>query len=174
MEKWKDIKDYEYLYQVSNHGNIRSLDRIVEYSNGKKALHKGRIKSQPTNCKTEYRIAVLSKNNKQRAFKISRLVAFAFIDNKNDLPVVNHIDGNKKNDHFSNLEWCTYSHNSLHAFDNGLSKKKSKYTGVGWDKNRNKYGAYVYRDNKNLFVGRFDTEELAAEAIARFKIENKY
>ena len=172
MEHWKDISGYEGIYQVSNFGRIKSLERVLVYSNGRKARHRERIKSQPLDCKTEYRIAVLSKKNIQRAFKISRLVAKAFVSNPSAHPVVNHIDGDKKNDHFLNLEWCTYSYNNLHAFDLGLSKRKLSHTGISWDKSRGKWIAFLYRGNKNLFVGRFHVLDDAIKAVKEFKYDS--
>lgn len=170
-EEWKTINGYEGLYEVSNMGRVRSLDRKVIYKNGKEHLHKGRIKSQPNDCKTEYRVAVLSRENKLRAFKISRLVATNFIENKDKLPCVNHIDGNKKNDNILNLEWCTQSRNNIHAFDTGLSKYKNKTRGLFWDKERGRWIAYLYRNNKNIFIGRFDSHEIALTQLKKSREE---
>lgn len=88
-------------------------------------------------------------------------------ENKNNYKVVNHINGNKKDDRVENLEWCTYSYNNIHAFDTGLNKRKCKYTGVSF--HRNKYEAFIYRNNKNIYLGRFDTEEEANEIIINNK-----
>lgn len=160
-EEWADIKGFEGFYQVSNFGRIRSLDRVIRYSNGATAKHKGVIRRASV-C--EYRMAVLSRNNKICALKISRLVALNFVKNPNDLMVVNHIDGNKLNDHFSNLEWCTYSRNSVHAFEIGLSKKVNKTPGVFYESRRGLWAAYIYRGDKNIFVGRVSSEGEAAAA----------
>lgn len=69
-----------------------------------------------------YVLVVLFKNNKQKALRISRLVATAYIPNPSSLPEVNHIDGNKQNNHKDNLEWSTISHNRKHAWSIGLNK----------------------------------------------------
>lgn len=154
-EVWKDIPDFEGYYQVSNYGNVKSLDRVITNSSGRKSIYKGK-KRKPSPC--EYRMIVLSKLGKIKCLKISRLVAKLFVPNPNNHEVVNHIDGQKYNDHFANLEWCTYSHNTLHAFDNNLNKRKNNVPGVFFDPNRGKWASYLYRNSKNIFVGRFESE----------------
>ena len=72
-----------------------------------------------------YRIIHLWKNGVSKNYRVGRLVATIFIPNPNNKPVVNHIDGNKQNDHVSNLEWCTGSENAKHAFDNNLAHNDS-------------------------------------------------
>lgn len=67
-----------------------------------------------------YKITMFFYNNKQRRCFVHRLIALTFIPNPNDLPQVNHKDGNKKNNHVSNLEWCTCAHNIQHAIRTGL------------------------------------------------------
>ena len=62
----------------------------------------------------------ISKNGKYKTRSIHRLMAEAFIENPENLPIINHIDGNKLNDEIENLEWCTYSYNNKHAYDTGL------------------------------------------------------
>ena len=63
-----------------------------------------------------YKVVGLWKNNKATAKTVHRLVALAFIPNPENKPCVNHIDGNKQNNHVSNLEWVTYSENTVHSF----------------------------------------------------------
>lgn len=104
-EIWKAIKNYEHRYAVSSFGNIRS------FVNGNKLLV---IKYKPTG----YAFVCLSKNNIQKYYHVHRLVAEAFIPNINKKPEVNHLDCNKKNNHVSNLEWCTRSENAIHARKN--------------------------------------------------------
>lgn len=64
--------------------------------------------------------------SKRKDYKAHRLVAETFIPNPNNLPCVNHIDGNKRNNHVENLEWITYTENNLHAYKTGLTKSKYK------------------------------------------------
>ena len=114
VEVWKDISGYEDKYQVSNCGNVRSL----EYHNAK-GLKRTKNLKPATDCKGYLRCA-LSKNNILRTFKVHRLVAMAFLENPNNLPQVNHKDGNKKNNRVDNLEWSDNSQNIQHAYNNGL------------------------------------------------------
>ena len=173
MEKWKDIKGYEGYYKISNYGNVKSIDRIVTYSSGKKVFYKSKKRKASI---SEYRMIVLCKNRRCKGFKISRLVAEHFLNKKNGKNIVNHIDGNKHNDNVNNLEWCTYSENTLHAFNNNLNKKKNEVSGVFFEKRRNKWASYIYRNNKNIFVGRFNTEEEAIKERENElkKYENKH
>lgn len=121
QEIWKDIKDYEGLYQVSNFGNVRSLYRIENYSKYKRKRN-GKILRQ--NTTRAYNYVILCKNNKTKTFRTHRLVAETFLPNSNNYPVINHIDGNKQNNRIENLEWCTYKYNIEEAYRLGLSKTK--------------------------------------------------
>lgn len=112
-EIWKDIPGYECLYQVSNLGSVRSLDRTVKKAGQPDAYLKGREIKQFTDHKG-YRVVTLSKDCKLKQIKVHRLVLMAFIPNPDNLPQVNHKDGNKKNNCVENLEWCTNDYNSNH------------------------------------------------------------
>ena len=104
-EEWRDIKGYEGLYQVSNHGRVSSLN-----CRG----HKGCIGIlTPRLDGKGYEMVALYKEGKARNTKVHRLVAQAFIPNPNNYPQVNHKDENKTNNDVKNLEWCTneYNHN---------------------------------------------------------------
>lgn len=118
-EEWKDIEGYEGIYQVSNYGRVKSLDRQVSNGKGLK-LQPGRLLSQSYNQKG-YPIVYLSKNAKQKTITVHRLVALAFVKNIDKKPQVNHIDGIKTNNKANNLEWCTNSENQLHAYRLGLN-----------------------------------------------------
>lgn len=124
MEIWKDIKGYEAFYQVSNIGRVRSLDRVVALGDTFKKI-KGVVLKQ-NNHTVGYSIVSLHENSIQKSYTVHRLVANAFIENKHNKPYVNHIDGDKKNNHYLNLEWCTHEENTVHAVNNGLIKKGSK------------------------------------------------
>lgn len=121
LEIWKDIPGYEGYYQVSNLGNFKSLDRIINYKHGLKRLYPGKsLLLEPT--KDNYRRIVLMKNHIKVRYMAHRLVALSFISNPNNLPIINHKDGCKWNNNVDNLEWCTYSENSQHATKTGLQK----------------------------------------------------
>lgn len=108
-ELWKSIKDYEGLYEVSNFGRIRSVDRYVEQQ-GRMQLYKGCLMS-PFYNNSGYVCIRLSKNNKKHNFTLHRLVAIAFLPNPNNLPCINHIDESHDNNCIDNLEWCDQSYN---------------------------------------------------------------
>ena len=126
-------------YEVSNIGNVRSIDRVVQTAKQPLKL-KGRM-LKPAIDKKGYKRVAIMVDGKLTTLKVHRIVAKAFIDNVNDKPQVNHIDGIKTNNHVSNLEWVNNSENVQHAFDNGLMKAKrlhesprSKQTKEGIDK----------------------------------------
>ena len=110
-EIWKDIVGYEGLYKVSNFGRIKSFSRR---GTTKKIL-------KPWINRQGYLIVDLCKNSKSKHFPIHRLVATAFIQNPENKPEPNHEDGNKFNNHVSNLKWVTKSENIQHAMNSGLN-----------------------------------------------------
>lgn len=120
-EIWKDIPGYEGLYQASSLGRIKSIDRAITYSNRHNHIHKGKILIQ-RECTGGYLYAVLSKEGKVKNCRVHRLVASSFIPNPNNLPQVNHLDKNRKNNSVLNLQWCTGSENQIHSFTNGRSR----------------------------------------------------
>lgn len=128
QEIWKDISGYEGYYQVSNLGNVKSMERIVERKNnetGNLPL-KSRILSLNTYPKG-YKKVTLRKNNTSKSFFVHRLVAEAFIPNPNNYPYVNHKDENPSNNHSDNLEWCTNEYNmSYGTLGYRISLAKSK------------------------------------------------
>lgn len=113
LEIWKDIPDYEGLYQISTLGKVKSFPRKGTHTTKERI-----IKFAKSN--KGYCIAVLKKNNVQKVFSVHRLVAKAFIPNPDNLPQVNHIDGNKLNNCVDNLEWCTNKQNRQHASQHHL------------------------------------------------------
>lgn len=122
MEGWRDIKDYEGLYQVSNLGRIKS------FGNGKTRKEKI-LKSRKDGC--GYHFVTLYKEGKVKTYKVHRLVAQAFIPNPDNLPQINHIDENKSNNCVDNLEWCDCKYNINYGSRNErtaktLSKSLSK------------------------------------------------
>lgn len=110
-EIWKDVNGYEGLYQVSNLGRVKSLENR---SNHKKEMimRFAKIKG--------YNKVTLSKNSESKSYPVHRLVATAFIENPDNKPHVNHIDGDKTNNNADNLEWVTDSENIRHAIKNKL------------------------------------------------------
>lgn len=117
---WLPVKNYENLYEVSDTGIVRSIDRTVLHKTGMQRLYKGKVISLTPHKDTRYMMVSLWKNNKGKAHYVHRLVAQTFLPNPNNLPEVNHIDGNKQNNSVSNLEWVTRKDNVTHAVSTGL------------------------------------------------------
>lgn len=119
-EVWKPLVVFEGGYEVSSFGRLRSIERIVDYG-WKKAKRPSKILS--LRCgKWGYLYTTLSLNKVRKTLKIHRMVATTFIDNPENKPQVNHIDGDKSNNNISNLEWCTAKENVNHAYYKGLRK----------------------------------------------------
>ena len=117
MEEWRDVEGYEGIYQVSNMGRIRSLDRQILSHHNCKISIKGRIIS-PAKCVSGYEEAHLYKNGIRRALLLHRIVAKAFIPNPNNFPEVNHKDENIQNNCVENLEWCDSKYNANYGTRN--------------------------------------------------------
>ena len=125
-EIWKDIKEFEKFYQVSNLGRVRGLDRIVINKLGHKIKRKGQIMKQILDIHG-YPVVHLRKEGISKYFKVHRLVAIAFIPNPNNLPMINHKDENPLNSNVNNLEWCDCKYNNNYGDRNlKLSCTKSK------------------------------------------------
>lgn len=108
-EVWKDIKGYEGKYQVSDRGNVKSLN--YRRSGVENLL-------TPWDAGRGYLQVIFTR----KKYAIHRLVAETFIPNPDNKSDVNHIDGNKKNNNVENLEWCTRQENIIHSWKLGLSK----------------------------------------------------
>ena len=133
-EIWKDIKDYEGLYQISNLGNVRSLDRIVNTKTGQRKI-KGKIMTPKRSgkiCKDGsyyLKINLSDINGSKKSYSIHRLVALHFCNNPDPelFTEVNHIDENKQNNVYSNLEWCDRKINNHHSLiTEKLNESKKK------------------------------------------------
>lgn len=120
IEIWKDIPEYEGLYQISNLGNIKSLKREVKHNYSGSINLKTRILKSSLGGK--YLRVAFCKESKYKYIHVHRILALMFIENPDNLPEVNHIDGNKLNNKLENLEWVTRKENMFHAFKNGLAK----------------------------------------------------
>lgn len=138
MEIYLPILGYERLYEVSNYGNIRSLDKFQDFplftSGGIKKqemaprLVKGK-QMKTTLAANGYLVIGLFKNKKVSQKLVHRLVAEAFIKNPNNKLTVNHIDSNKQNNMVDNLEWATQKENIMHCIKKGIKSTmcKSQY-----------------------------------------------
>ena len=108
-EIWKPIKGFEGLYEVSNMGNVRSLDRYVMNGN-RCCLLKGKPKKAYF-ISTGYLMVDLCKNSQRTHYLIHRLVAEAFIPNPSNLPCIDHINTIKTDNMVENLRWCSCKEN---------------------------------------------------------------
>lgn len=124
-EQWREVEGYEGLYEVSNYGRVRSLDRVVRGRWGNDCVKKGRVLTLSDDGQG-YKIVSLSKRNKAKSFRVHRLVGAEFIPNLENKGDINHRDGNKANNYFENLEWATRKENINHAWSNGLNENIRK------------------------------------------------
>jgi hypothetical protein len=130
-EEWKDIPGYEGIYQISNLGVMRSIKRIIRQKTGQIYSIDGcHLKPCADGC--GYLFVRLCKNGNHQMIKIHRAVANAFCLNPHQKPQVNHMDGNKKNNNYANLEWVTNDENMQHSWRIGLRT----YSGEGAHNNK--------------------------------------
>lgn len=162
QEIWKDIEDYESLYQVSDMGRVKSLRRTVNSCyNSTKTVGERILK--PNLDKDGYFFVRLCKEGKDKCLRVSRLVALAFIPNPDNLPLVDHRNGNNQDNRKENLRWCTNRQNQ--SFDNikRPMAKTSKYIGVHWCKTWKKWKTQIVVNNKKTGLGTFKNEEDAGD-----------
>jgi len=163
IEIWKDIVDYEGIYQVSDFGRIKSLSRI-RYNIGKYPfLSKDKILIPCANS-DGYLTINLCKDGKSKNKKVHQLVAIAFLNHIPDggLTQVDHIkEGNKLDNRAENLQLLTKRGN-VSKYKKTL-KNTSEHTGVYWDKRRNKWCAQIQINKKHIHLGFFISELEASE-----------
>lgn len=117
-EIWKDIKNYEGIYQCPNYGNIKSLDRLIKNKNNIIRHKKGQL-IKPKKNKNGYLQFALNKNGKREMAYVHIIIAQTFLENNNisiKHLTVNHKDGNKLNNKVTNLEFCSQSDNNKHSY----------------------------------------------------------
>lgn len=170
MQIWKEIKDYEGVYEVSNFGEIRSMDHRVPCKGNTTRLVVGRVKKLCTN-RNGYKITTLCKENKMFTLTLHQAVAQAFIPGFVKGTELNHKDGNKTNNHVTNLEVSNPSHNQFHAVRTGLVKHKgvSQYRNVCYISNPasiSKWAACIRHAGKTSYGWKtFKTEKEAARYV---------
>ena len=147
IEEWRPVVGYEGLYEVSNTGIVRSVDRYVKTCYEAYKLHKGKILS-PGKSKLGYLQVSLCNNGKIHQIKIHRLVAQAFLPNPDNLPEVNHRDENPGNNNVDNLEWCTRKYNVNYGTRNIRAKETAIKNGSWSGLSRKEYKKKYNEDNK--------------------------
>lgn len=162
----KNLLGYEGLYLIDSLGNIVSCPR----QNGSRFVNQYKILGTKTN-KFGYKEVALSKDGKTKTVLLHRLIAVHFVDNPHNLPCVNHKNGIKTDNRIENLEWCTKSQNTKHAYDNNLGGFRD-YANEGI-RAMNQYTQYVLvrlisPDGSEL---QFDSARSAAEYLGTTKDE---
>ena len=163
-EVWRDVKDFEGIYKVSNLGRIKVLPKIDYLSNGRVRLIKGRIISQQIYLGYP---SVLLHKPKGRSFpkKVHILIAEAFIPNPNGYKEIDHINTNRADNRIENLRWVTHSMNMLNPITNERLKKgaqrrvKNGNNQLGQDRKR---GVRMLNANGEI-INEFDTIGQAAK-----------
>jgi hypothetical protein len=159
-EIYKDIVGYEGIYQVSNFGNVRSLQRLTKRSDNVVRTIKEKQLALSKDG-TGYNTVCLFNGKSGETKKVHQLVAQSFL-NHNPCGfklVVNHKDFNKQNNYIDNLEIITQRQNSNHKH----LKSISKYTGVSWNKGVNKWIAYICIDGRQKNLGYYTNEDEASQ-----------
>lgn len=163
LEVWRDVVDFEGYYQISNYGNVKTVER---YDQKRKRVIPERLR-KPV-CIHGYLYCELWKNGNHQRRAIHRMVATAFLPIADGQTEVNHKDGNKANNCVVNLEWCTHSENQTHAYRTLL---KTPYNRAG--ENNPMYGKHQTEKAKALISavhkGRKHTEETRVKMSAAHK-----
>ena len=154
-EIWEKLINENQNYLISNFGRVKSCYRQIMRSDNKIFTIEERILKQAIN-KYGYLQVAFYVGIKLKSFTTHRLVGNYFVENKNNFNQVNHINGVKTNNKVENLEWVTSMENNCHKYLK--SKKASKYIGVTFCKELNKWRSKIFFNNKQVHLGVFDCE----------------
>ena len=171
MEIWKDIPNYEGIYQVSNLGRVKSLERKSKYRNGFRLIKEKFLKL--IKGKRGYLRVSLRKDGVLKIKKVHQLVAMSFLNHKpcGHTLVVDHINANKLDNRLCNLQLISQRKNSTKE-----NRGFSKYVGVGYHKSAKKWRARIRINGKQKYLGLFKNELDAAnayqEALKKFNTWN--
>ena len=150
-EIWRPIEGYEGLYEVSNTGRVRSVDRYVKTCYGSYRLYKGKVLSLVITS-YGYFVVSLHFNGKQNTIKVHRIVAQAFIPNPDNLPEVNHKDEVKTNNNVDNLEWCDSKYNNSYGSKIERQKKTNIQNGLWTGLSKKEYCKNWYKENREKIL----------------------
>lgn len=134
-KEWRPVQGFEGIYEISNYGEVKSLERKFTRGKGNYSRKEKILKN--SSDKDGYPYVVLLKNKIRKTVKVHRLVAIAFLENNSLKEQVNHKDGIKSNPRADNLEWCTQSENQIHSYR--VLKNKPNNANMG------KFGKYASR-----------------------------
>ena len=148
----KDIKGFIGLYQISENGIIKALEKKINMPNGGFKIIKEHYPKLSKTHKGYLKVMLTNSKGIRKGFFVHRLVALTYL-NESKMQV-NHIDENKQNNHISNLEYINNRNNKIHSIDK--NNTSSIYTGV--TKKRNKWQAQKMTNGKAVYLGLFDTE----------------
>lgn len=168
LEIWRYVSGYNHRYMVSDRGRVRSLDRIGLDSRGRQRYRPGEIMTQ--RIVNGYYKVTFTENKISKEYKISRLMAIAFLNNPENKEDVDHIDGNPLNNNIENLRWCTTSENLRNSKTRTIGA--SKYRGVSKFGYNGRWRATVSMNNAHIHLGTFKTEIEAADRYDVFVLEN--
>ncbi|AGO47322.1 HNH homing endonuclease [Cellulophaga phage phi19:1] len=160
MEKWIDVLGFEKYYQVSDLGNVRSKDRVVNFDDGRIRTFKGVLRKPTLNKKRGYMYITFNISQKRKTMSVHRIVAESFLGIREGL-VVDHIDGDRLNNKLDNLQWITSRMNVC------KSKTSKGLTGVSWHKLNNKFISNITISGKKIHLGYFDSEVEANKAYLK-------
>lgn len=157
-EIWKDIPDYEGLYQVSNLGRVKSLHRL----DARGRVIAERILKPTYNNQKEYLYTSIYRKGIRKTYQIHQLVAITFLNHKPSFmkKIINHINFKRQDNRLSNLEIVTPRENG----NKKHLKSTSKYVGVSWCNTKNKWRSRIHYNKKMVFIGYFDNEIDAHQA----------
>lgn len=127
MEIWKSIKGYEEFYEVSNLGRIRSKDRNKKSFLGRICVYRGKLLKPQPNSSGYLRLQLVDGSGNKKLHFVHRLVAQAFVENPQNLPVVNHLDFDYTNNRADNLEWTTPKGNMQYSLLRGRLKRTKEW-----------------------------------------------
>lgn len=165
-EIWKDVLGYKGLYQVSNFGRVKSMARVK--SNGfRVAFEEERILSSARNNDKMYDVVILCNDGNKKHFRVHCLVWDHFSENKRNGSIlqVDHIDNNKRNNRFDNLQLLSQRDNTIKSKNNPLK------TGTNKEDCKSKWRSVININKKRIHIGYFNTQEEAYQAYLKKREE---